>query len=123
MAQTTHELGKMVEIKHRIVHIDAVIDLKDYFRAYVDAVKSRLIAGCLITAAVIGSVAYFFILIGEQEILWKLSPFLFGVPVVAIASPFLRIHASYRKYLARLSESEKTIRYQFPESGDGFDVI
>ena len=33
----------MVESKNRVVHIDATIELKDYFRAYVDAVKTRLI--------------------------------------------------------------------------------
>jgi hypothetical protein len=33
------------------------------------------------------------------------------------------MHASYRKYLADLSESEKNIHYMFHENGDGFDIV
>lgn len=108
---------------HRIVHIDVIIELKDYFRAYFDIARTSLIVGCLIVAVVIGAFSYFFILIGEQAMLWKLSPLLFGAPIVAIAGQFLRIHASYRKYLSDLSESEKNVHYMFSENGDGFDVV
>jgi YcxB-like protein len=113
----------MLESKDRIVHVDATIELKDYFYAYFDAAKRKLIISCLIVATVIAAFSYFFILIGEQKILWQLSPLFFGLPIVAIAGQFLRMHASYRKYLADLSESEKNIHYMFHENGDGFDIV
>jgi hypothetical protein len=113
----------MEKSNNRIVHIDARIELKDYFHAYFDTVKTKLLVACLIVAMVIVAFSYFFILIGEQAILWQLSPLLFGLPIVAIAGQFLRIHASYRKYLGDLSESEKDIHYKFHENGDGFDIV
>ena len=64
-----------------------------------------------------------YILIGEQAILWQLSPLFFGVPIVAIVGQFLRIHASYRKYLTDLSESERNIHYIFRQEADGFDIV
>jgi hypothetical protein len=109
--------------QNRILQIDATIELRDYFRAYFDANKIKLIIACVICAVVIAGFTYFFILIGEQDILLKLSPLFFGFPLIAVIGQFLRIHASYRKYIADLSDSEKQIHYLFPESGDGFDLI
>ena len=113
----------MVDRKDRIVLVDATIELGDYFHAHFDAAKTKLIIGCLLVALVIVAFTYFFILIGEQTILWQLSPLFVGLPIVAIAGQFLRIHASYRKYLGNLSESEKNIHYMFHENGDGFDIV
>jgi hypothetical protein len=110
-------------MEDRIVQVDATIALGDYFHAYLDAVKIKLIVACLIVAAVIVGFSYFFILIGEQTILLQLSPFLFGFPIVAIIGQVLRIHASYRKYLRDLSESEKKVHYIFREQSDGFDIV
>jgi hypothetical protein len=113
----------MPESKERIVQIDATIELKDYFHAYFDEAKTKLAIACLIVVIVIGAFSYFFILIGEQKILLQLSPLFFGLPIVAIAGQFLRIHASYRKYLADLSESDKNVHYIFRQDGDGFDIV
>ena len=113
----------MLESNDRTLHVDATIQLKDYFHAYFDASKTRLIIACLIVAGVIAAFTYFFILIGEQKILWQLSPLFFGLPIVAIAGQFLRVHASYRKYLADLSDSEKQIKFMFHEKGDGFEIV
>ena len=105
------------------VHVDATTELKDYFYAYFDVAKKKLIVACLIVAIVIATFTYFFILIGEQKILWQLSPLFFGLPLVAIAGQFLRVHASYRKYLKDLSDSEKSVHYVFQEDADGFDIV
>jgi hypothetical protein len=113
----------MLESKDKIVQVDATIELKDYFHAYLDATKTKLIIASLIVAIVIAAFTYFFILIGEQKILWQLSPLFFGLPIVAIVGQFLRLHASYRKYLRDLSDSEKNIHYIFREKGDGFDIV
>jgi hypothetical protein len=107
----------------RTVQIDATIDLKDYFYAYLDAAKPRLIIACLMVALVIAGFTYFFILIGEREILWQLSPLFFGAPIVAIVGQCLRVHASFRKYIKDLSTSETNILFLFPEAGDGFDLV
>ena len=113
----------MPETQDRIVHVDATMELKDYFHAYLDLAKTKLIIACLIVATVIAAFTYFFILIGEQKILWQLSPLFFGLPIVAIAGQFLRFHASYRKYLRDLSDSEKNIHYIFQELSDGFNIV
>ena len=113
----------MLDTKDRILQVDATIELKDYFQAYFDAAKTKLIIACLIVALVIAAFTYFFILIDEQKILWQLSPLFFGLPIVAIAGQFLRVHASCRKYLRDLSDSEKNIHYIFHENGDGFDIV
>ena len=90
---------------------------------YFDTAKTKLIIACLIVASVIAGFTYFFVLIGEQAILWQLSPLFFGLPIVAIVGQFLRVHASYRKYIRNLSDSEKNIHYLFHENGDGFDIV
>lgn len=112
-----------METKDRTIHIDTTIELNDYFRAHFDAAKTPLIIACMIVAALIGGLTYFFILIGEQKILWQLSPLFFGLPIVAIVGQVLRVHASYRKYIRDLSDAEKNIHYIFPENGDGFEIV
>ena len=106
-----------------ILQVDTTIELKDYFYAYFDTAKTKLIIACLIVAAVIAGFIYFFTLIGEEKILWQLSPLFFGMPIVAIVGQFLRIHASYRKYIRDLPESQRNIHYIFHEAGDGFDIV
>lgn len=113
----------MPESNDRIVQVDATIELKDYFHAYFDAAKTKLIIACVIVVIVIAAFIYFFTLIGEQKILWQLSPLFFGLPIVVIVGQFLRIHASYRKYLADLSESDKNVHYIFRQDGDGFEIV
>src|SRR5688572_24801323 len=113
----------MVETNGRIIRVDVTIELKDYFYASLDAARTSLIVACVIVVVVIAAFSYFFILIDEQAMLLKLSPLLFGVPIVAIAGQLLRIHASYRKRVSDLSESEKNVHYIFRENDDGFDVI
>jgi len=114
---------EMLETKDKILQVEATIELKDCFYAYFDAAKTKLIIACLIVAVVIVAFTYFFILIGEQKILWQLSPLFFGLPIVVIAGQFLRVHASFRRYLRDLSDSEKKIHYRFNENGDGFDIV
>lgn len=113
----------MPETTDRILQVDATVELKDYFHVYFDTTKTKLIIACLLVAAVMAGFTYFFILIGEQAILWQLSPLFFGVPIVAIVGQFLRVHAAYRKYIKGLSDSEKNIHYLFHENGDGFDIV
>ena len=110
-------------MNEKTVQVDGTIDLKDYFHAYFDAAKTKLIIASLAVVLLIAGLTYFFLLIGEREILWQLSPLFFGVPIVAIVGQFLRVHASYRKYIKDLSESEKNVLYLFSESGDGFDMV
>src|SRR5262250_510435 len=44
------ELKRMLETKDRMLHVDATIELKDYFHAYLDAAKTKLIIACLVVA-------------------------------------------------------------------------
>lgn len=106
-----------------ILQVDATVELKDYFHVYFDNLKTKLIVAGLIVATVIAGFTYFFILIGEQKILWQLSPLLFGAPILAIVGQVLRVHASYRKYIRNLSDTEKNIHYLFHQNGDGFDIV
>lgn len=114
---------EMEESKDRILQLDGTIALADYFHAYLDTVKTKLIAACLVVVALILFFIYFFTLIGEQKILLQLSPLFIGLPIVGIVGQLLRIHASYRKYLQDLSESEKSVHYIFREPSDGFDIV
>jgi len=107
----------------RTIQVDATIELQDYFHAYIDASKTKLIIACLLVASLIAGLTYFFILIGEQKILLQLSPLFFGMPIVALVGQFLRVHASFRKYIRDLSDSERNIHYIFREAGDGFDIV
>ena len=113
----------MEESNPRILQVEGSIELKDYFQAQVDEARTKLLVACVIVVTVIAAFAYFFILIGEGRLLLELSPLFFGLPIIAILGQYLRMHAEYRKYLSDLSESEKTIRYVFPENTDGFDLV
>ena len=113
----------MNQDQNRVLQIDATIELRDYFRAYLDANRIKLVVACVICATVIAGFTYFFILIGEQDILLKVSPLFFGFPLIAVIGQFLRVHATYRKHIADLSDSEKQMHYIFHENGDGFDLI
>jgi hypothetical protein len=110
-------------LETRTLQVDTTIELKDLFHAWVDNSKKRIIAACLVIAAMIAAFLYFFILIGEERILLQLSPLFIGLPIVALAGQFLRTHASLRKYIKSLPESERDVHYIFHEAGDGFDVM
>ena len=68
----------MLETRDRTLQIDTTVELKDYFQAAFDSAKTKLIIACLIVAAMIAGFMYFFILIGEQKILWQARHFSSG---------------------------------------------
>ena len=113
----------MLETKDRTLQIDTTVELKDFFHAYFDSAKTQLIIACFVVAALIGGFIYFFTLIGEEKIMWQLSPLFFGMPIMGIVGQFLRVHASYRKYIRDIPESQKGMHYIFHEGGDGFAVV
>ena len=104
------------------MHLNVTIELRDLFRAYFDAMKARIVIAAVICVAVMGGLTYLFLLIDEPEMLLKTSPLFFGFPLIGVIGQLLRIHAAYRKYIAALSESERSAQYMFQDGMDGFDV-
>ncbi|HSS22442.1 MAG TPA: YcxB family protein [Pyrinomonadaceae bacterium] len=101
---------------------DFKIDRGDLFRAYLEVAKWRLrIGACLILLLAIGD-CYFFVLIGEREILLQTFPLFVGVPLVALTGQVLRLRASSGKYVSGLTQSQRQLHYVFPASGDGYNV-
>ena len=113
----------MLETEDRTLQVDLTIELKDLFHAYLDNSKAKLIGAGLTVVGVIAGFSYLFILIGEEKILWQLSPLFFGLPIIAFAGQLLRVHASLRKYIRDLPDSARNIHFMFQEAGDGFDVV
>jgi hypothetical protein len=109
--------------QERVLHLHVTLELKDYFRYYLDTIKVKILIAAIIYAVVTTGFIYFFTLIGEQETLLKTSPLFLGFPAVAIVGQLLRVHASYRKYLTSLSDSEKNAHLIFREPGSGYDVV
>lgn len=116
-------LDSMTEPQHRTLQIDTTVELKDYFHVYFDSTKVQLIIGVIVVLIFFGGISYFFFLIGEAQILVQLLPLFLGLPLVAIVGQLLRVHASYRKYIKKLSDNEKQIHYIFSEGGDGFEIV
>lgn len=78
MNQTHAPVFAEFELDHRLV-----------FRANFNLLKKRLLVGFVITALVITTVIYFFMLIGEQKILLQTSPLFIGLPLVAFGGQLL----------------------------------
>ncbi len=113
----------MTDSQPRTLQIDTTVELKDYFLVYFDSAKIQLIIGLAVILLLFGAIAYFFVLIGEQKILLQLVPLFLGLPLVALVGQLLRVHASYRKYIKKLSIEERQVHYIFKEDGDGFDMV
>ena len=113
----------MLETEDRTLQVDLTIELKDLFHAYLDTSRAKLIGAGLTVVGVIAGFSYLFILIGEEKILWQLSPLFVGLPIIAFAGQLLRVHATLRKYIRDLPDSERNIHFIFHEAGDGFDVV
>ena len=109
--------------QERVLHLHVNLELKDYFQYYLGTIKVKILIAAVIYVLVTTGFIYFFTLIGEQDTLFKTSPLFLGFPAVAIVGQLLRAHASYRKYLASLSESEKNVHLTFRVPGSGYDVV
>ena len=113
----------MTDTQPRTLQIDTTVELKDYFHVYFDTTKIHLIIGLVVVLLLFAGISYFFLLIGERRILLQLVPLFLGVPLIALVGQLLRVHASYRKYIKKLSNEEKQIHYIFKEDSDGFDMV
>jgi len=109
--------------QERILRLHVNLELRDYFRYYLDSIKRKLLIAGIIYAVVTAGFVYFFALIGESLTLLETSPLFVGFPAVAIIGQLLRAHASHRKYLASLSEEEKSLDLVFRDPGNGYDVV
>ena len=99
------------EVNHRLI-----------FRAHLSLYKWRFGIALLITASMIASLIYFFLLIGEREILWQTSPLFIGVPLVGLFGQLLRLHATSRKYVSSLPLSQRDVRYAFRADAGAYEV-
>jgi len=107
----------------RILRLHVNLELRDHFRYYLDSIKRKLLIAGIIYVVVTGGLIYFFESIGESLTLLETSPLFVGFPAVAIIGQLLRAHASLRKYLASLSEEEKSLDLVFREPSNGYDVV
>ncbi len=105
------------------VPVNFEIDRRDLFRVSMELAKSRLLVAIILVAVLIGGLVYFFLLIGEGEMLMKTSPLFVGIPLIAWGGQILRLHAFARKYVAGLTESQRQFRFTFTSGRDGYDLI
>jgi hypothetical protein len=106
-----------------VVQANFEIDPRDVFRVNLRLAKLRLLIGALTVLLVIGSLSYFFFLIGDRKVLLQLSPLIFGVPLIALAGPVLRLHAIARKYVSGLSPSQRRLQYTFQRNSDSYKLL
>ena len=109
-------------IDSSIVTAEYELDHSLMFRASLALAKWRLVVAVLIMSLLIGSLIYFFVLIGEQQILWQTSPLFIGLPIMGVAGQLLRLHAASRKYVSSLPPSQRVIRYVFRVEADSYEV-
>lgn len=67
-----------ISIEGSVVTAQYELDHRLFFRASLMVARWRLAVALLVTTLLIGSLIYFFVLIGEQEILLKTSPLFIG---------------------------------------------
>jgi len=108
---------------HSSVVVNFEIDHRDLFRANLELAKWRFLLGIIVVAVLSCGVIYFFLLIGERDILLETSPLFIGLPLVALGGQILRLHASARKYVAALPESQRQVQLRFDSRSDGYDLI
>ena len=106
-----------------MVLVDFEIDRRDLFRASMELAKWRFLVGVILVLALVLPLGYFFIVIGEQNILLQTSPLFIGMPLIALGGPVLRLHANSRKYISALSASQRQLQYMFQSRGDGYDCV
>jgi hypothetical protein len=99
------------------VVIDYKIDHRDLFRASLGLAKWKLVLGLIIIAVLESGLIYFFLLIGEQEILMETAPLFIGVPLIVFAGQILRLHATARKYVGALPERQAHFRFDSRSGG------
>ncbi len=100
------------ELRHQLI-----------FRAYLTLAKWRLVLAAFVIALLIGSLIYFFVLLGEQEILLQTSPLFIGAPLLGIGGQLLRLHASARKSVSSLLPSQRVVRYAFRADAEAYEVF
>jgi len=93
------------------------------FRAYLTLAKWRLALAALFTASLIAGLIFFFVLIGEQKILWQTSPLFIGIPLLGIGGQLLRLHATAKKYVSSLLPSQRVVRYAFRADAGAYEVM
>jgi hypothetical protein len=108
--------GAVVTAEHEVDH-------RLIFRAHLALAKWRLAAAVLVMGLLIASLIYFFVLIGEQKILWQTSPLFIGFPLLGIGGQMLRLHATSRKYVASLLPSQRVVRYAFRAEASAYEVL
>lgn len=106
-----------------MIHVDFTSKQSDIFWVNLAIDKYRLAIGVAIFLLVTGAFVWFFSLIGELEVLLQVSPFFIGIPAIAVAGQVLRLHATCRKFVKSLPESQRRVQYMFEENSEGYDVI
>ena len=112
----------MLAIGSGTVHVIFNVTHRDLFRMNFDLSKWRVLLGFVLALLPIVGLGYFFLLIDEKKILLQLSPLFLGLPLAVVGGQVLRLHASCRKLVAGLPDSQRRIEYFFRSDTDGYDL-
>lgn len=112
----------MTADKDSVVLVSYELAHEDMFRIGLWLAKWRLLIGGIAVLVLITFLVSVFILIGEDEILFKTSPLFIGIPLIALGGPVLRLHAASRKYVSSLNPAQRQFQFAFQPNSDSYKL-
>jgi len=85
-------------------------------------IKFRLLLSLAIGVSFVAVIVWIFLRLGEGPILFESSPLFIVFPLFTSVAPILRTYSMSRKFVSRLSASQRQVRYTFSEQANGYEV-
>ena len=104
------------------VHLSFSVEFSDLFLPNLDLVKFRLLLSLGIGVSFVAVIVWIFLRLGEGPMLFETAPLFIVFPLFASVVPILRTYSMSRKFVSRLSSSQRQVRYTFSEQANGYEV-
>lgn len=106
----------------KTVHLSFSVEFSDLFLPNLDLLKFRLLLSLGIGVSFVAVMVWIFLRLGEGPILFETAPLFIVFPLFASVVPILRTYSMSRKFVSRLSASQRQVRYTFSEHANGYEV-
>jgi len=106
----------------KTVHLSLSVEFSDLFVPNLNLVKFRLLLSLGIGVSFVAVMVWIFLRLGEGPMLFETAPLFVVFPLFASVVPILRTYSMSRKFVSRLSSSQRQVRYTFSEPANGYEV-
>src|SRR5258706_16466215 len=115
-------MRRMSDRVDKTVRLSFSVEFGDLFLPNLDLIKFRPLLSLGIGLSFVAVMVWIFLRLGGGPILFETAPLFIVFPLFSSVAPILRTYSMSRKFVSRLSATQRQVRYTISQPANGYEV-